>query len=170
MWKKSPLCKILKKKKYVKNKAAAATQMFHWYNIENQRHGINKDYLPNNTALVPFFGNYRDDKSALLLFGSPCYSLSSCLLLLLGPLRPLSRRPPRGFPAPFLILSSSKEKWRAEELYSTAPRLHKSWPKALAVTWHTIKRNSNSNVSNVRKTDRWIQLYYTKIHIVPLVA
>ena len=57
-------------------------------------------------------------------------------------------------------------KWRrAEELYTTAPRLHKSWPKAVAVTLHTIKRNSNSNVSNVRKTDRWIQLYYTVRYI-----
>ena len=56
-----------KKKNMSKNKAAAATQMFHWYNIENQRHGINKDYLPNNTALVPFFGNYRDDKSFFYL-------------------------------------------------------------------------------------------------------
>ena len=57
-------------------------------------------------------------------------------------------------------------KWRAEELYTTAPRLHKSWPKALAVTWHTIKRNSNSNVSNVRKTDRWIQLCYTVVRYI----
>ena len=66
--------------------------------------------------------------------------------------------------SPFLILSSSSKE-NGEELYTTAPRLHKSWPKAVAVTLHTIKRNSNSNVSNVRKTDRWIQLYYTVVYM-----
>ena len=55
-------------------KAAAATQMFHGYNIENQRHGINKDYLPNNT--LSFFGNYRDDKSALSFTQSQCLKIA----------------------------------------------------------------------------------------------
>ena len=150
-----------KKKNMSKNKAAAATQMFHWYNIENQRHGINKDYLPNNTALVPFFGNYRDDKSFFYL--GPLVIVSAVAFFLVLVLRLVEN-----LLAAFLLFSFPNTlfffqgKWRgAEELYTTAPRLHKSWPKAVAVTLHTIKRNSNSNVSNVRKTDRWIQLYYT---------
>ena len=59
-------------------KAAAATQMFHGYNIENQRHGINKDYLPNNT--LSFFGNYRDDKSALSFTQSQCLKIPKKIL------------------------------------------------------------------------------------------
>ena len=73
MKKRAHYARILNEKKMSK-KAAAATQMFHGYNIENQRHGINKDYLPNNT--LSFFGNYRDDKSALSFTQSQCLKIA----------------------------------------------------------------------------------------------